>query len=200
MLETYCKIRYRSSIPNKSQVKDTSKCCCTASFRDRKTLTHDTIAVRNEQERYKRSSLKEYSSYIHPKWHPHWAYLKIKAWIPARHQCFETWKSAFSIFILFQLMIELRKSEKQTMKNSFKSHFHPNYRIEEDLEIQQRKLKLQLFFPIFSVLSLPHFSLIMRTYQKMKERASCRALINGTEQSVHCKLFACSSIITITQK
>lgn len=31
-----------------------------------------------------------------------------------------------------------------------------------------------------------------RTYQKRKDRVSCKALINGTEARVHCKLFVCS--------
>lgn len=33
----------------------------------------------------------------------------------------------------------------------------------------------------------------IRTYQKRKDRVSCNALINGTDASIHCKLFLCSS-------
>lgn len=39
-----------------------------------------------------------------------------------------------------------------------------------------------------------------KTYQKRKDSMSCNALINGTEASVHCKLFHCSNKNNITKQ
>lgn len=39
-----------------------------------------------------------------------------------------------------------------------------------------------------------------QTYQKRKDNVSCKALISGTEASVHCKLFVCSSLTTKQHK
>lgn len=49
-------------------------------------------------------------------------------------------------------------------------------------------------FHEFSVLTTKCYCKF-KTYQKRKDRVSCKALINGTDARVHCKLFICSSVI-----
>ena len=65
-----------------------------------------------------------------------------------------------------------------------------NYRdFENDLSI---KRLLRNNFSIWQGNINGNNNFTKRTYQKRKDSVSCKALINGTEARVHCKLFVCS--------